>query len=127
MSINVPLAELAQAVKNHPSAYLLTVSDGERVHAVAVDAVVEGNRLRVPQLGRRSLTNSEQQSSVTLLWPPALTGGYTLIVDGVAERSGDGVLVSPVRAVLHRAAAGSGGPVTEGDACASDCVELPTQ
>ena len=127
MSINVPLAELAQTIQSHPFAYLLTVSEGERVHAVAVDAVVEGDRLRVPQLGRRSLTNSEQRTSVTLLWPPAQTGGYSLIVDGTAERSGDGVLVSPSRAVLHRPAAGSGEPVAGGDACGSDCVELPTE
>ncbi|MEO6998648.1 MAG: pyridoxamine 5'-phosphate oxidase family protein [Terracoccus sp.] len=125
MSINVPLAELSQAIEAHPFAYLLTVSEGERVHAVAVDAVVDGDRLRVPQLGRRSLTNSEQRASVTLLWPPARTGGYSLIVDGTAELSGDGVLVSPSRAVLHRAAAGD--QVVADDACGSDCVELPTE
>lgn len=126
MSINVPLAELAQAIEAHPIAYLLTVNEGERVHAVAVDAAIEGDRLRVPRLGRRTLTNSEQRPAVTLLWPPAQTGGYSLIVDGTAERSGEGVLVTPSRAVLHRAAAESGEQVADGEACGSDCVELPT-
>lgn len=126
MSINVPLAELAKAIEEHPFAYLLTVSDGERVHAVAVDAVVEGDRLRVPRLGRRTLTNSEQRASVSLLYPPAQPGGYSLIVDGTAERSGDGVVVSPSRAVLHRAAPGPAEQVAQGDGCGSDCVELPT-
>lgn len=124
MSIEVPLAELAEAIEAHPFAYLLTISEGERVHVVAVDAVVDGDRLRVAQLGSRTLTNSEQRASVTLLWPPAQSGGYSLIVDGTAERSGDGVRVSPSRAVLHRPAAGSGEQMPGGDACGSDCVEL---
>ncbi len=125
MSVNVPLAELAQSVANHPIAYLLTVNEGERVHAVAVDAVVEEDRLRVGRLGRGTLTNCEQRPAVTLLWPPAQIGGYSLIVDGTAERSGEDVLVSPERAVLHRPAASSG-QAEESTGCGSDCVELPT-
>ncbi|MEO5610982.1 MAG: pyridoxamine 5'-phosphate oxidase family protein [Ornithinibacter sp.] len=126
MSTTVPLAQLAQTMENHPFAYLLTVSEGERVHAVAVDAVVEGDHLLVPRLGRRTVTNCEACPSVTLLWPPARPGGYSLIVDGTAERLGDGVAVSPARAVLHRPAGGSAEEEASGDACGSDCVELPT-
>jgi hypothetical protein len=124
MSIPVPLAELAKTMAGYPLGYLLTVSDGERVHAVQVSAAVYGERLRVPRLGRRSLTNVAQQSLVTLLWPPTEDGGYSLIVDGEAEVVDDGVLVTPSRAVLHRAAAVPQQPADDG-ACVSDCVELP--
>ncbi len=125
MSTTVPLTQLAQTMENHPFAYLLTASEGERVHAVAVDVAIDGDHLLVPQLGRRTLTNCEARPSVTLLWPPARPGGYSLIVDGTAARLGDGVVVSPDRAVLHRPAAGSTEEEASGDACGSDCVELP--
>jgi hypothetical protein len=125
MSIPVPLAELAETMQRYPLVYLLTVSEGERVHAVAASAAVEGDRLRVPSLGRRTLANSHDRPSVTLLWPPTEPGGYSLIVDGEAEQADDGVLVSPSRAVLHRAAAMPDAATGEGDACVSDCVEVP--
>lgn len=125
MSIPVPLARLARTMQDHHLAYLLTVSDGERAHAVAVHVEVVEDGLRVPALGRRSLANCAQRQSVTLLWPPADADGYTLIVDGTVEPAGDGVLVTPTRAVLHRAAAPPDPPASNGDACVSDCVELP--
>jgi hypothetical protein len=126
MSIPVPLAELTQTIARYSIVYLLTVSEGDRVHAVAADASVDGDRLRVPTLGRRSLANCAARPSVTLLWPPVDEGGYSLIVDGAAEAADDGVLVRPSRAVLHRsgAAADPAGP-TDADACVSDCVEVP--
>lgn len=76
-------------------------------------------------MGRRTLTNCDARPSVTLLWPPARTGGYSLIVDGTAEPLGDGVVVSPARAVLHRPAA-EPAEGAAGDVCGSDCVELAT-
>lgn len=124
MSIPVPLAELAQTMGRYPVAYLLTVSDGERVHAVQARPSVDGEQLRVSGLGRRSLANASERPSVTLLWPPIADGDYSLIVDGEAQASDDGVLVSPSRAVLHRAAATPQQPADDG-ACGSDCVEVP--
>ncbi len=62
---------------------------------------------------------------VSLLWPPAERGGYSLIVDGTGAcgQAGDGpaLTVTVTRAVLHRrepAPAGSSSP------CGSDCVPL---
>jgi hypothetical protein len=123
MSIPVPLAELAQTIARYSLVYLLTISEGERVHAVAASAAVEGDRLRVPALGRRSLANCAARRSVSLLWPPADEGGYSLIVDGDAELADGGVLIRPSRAVLHRSGAATGS--TDADARASDCVEVP--
>jgi hypothetical protein len=126
MSIPVPLAELAQTIQRYSLVYLLTVGDGERVHAVAASASVDGDRLRVPALGRRSLTNAAARPAVTLLWPPTDAGGYSLIVDGEAESADDGVLVSPSRAVLHRSgAAAPEASASDAGACVSDCVEVP--
>lgn len=124
MSTPVPLAELAQTMEGYPLAYLLTVSDDGRVHAVQAHPSVDGGRLRVPGLGRRSLTNAGERPSVTLLWPPTDDGGYSLIVDGEAELLDDGVRLTPSRAVLHRAAAAPQQPADDG-ACVSDCVEVP--
>ena len=124
MSIPVPLDDLARTLQRYPLVYLLTVSDGERVHAVAASAVVETDRLRVGPLGRHTRANAAERPAVTLLWPPVEADGYSLIVDGEAEISDDGLLVSPSRAVLHRAAA-SGAAGTADDACVSDCIEVP--
>lgn len=124
MSIPVPLADLAETMTRYPLAFLLTVGENERVHAVQVHPSVDGDRLRVPGLGRRSLANAQERPSVTLLWPPPDDGGYSLIVDGEAAAADDGVLVSPSRAVLHRAAAAPQQPADDG-ACVSDCIEVP--
>jgi hypothetical protein len=125
MSIPVPLDDLAQTLQRYPLAYLLTVSEGERVHAVAASAVVEADRLRVGPLGRHTRANAGERPAVTLLWPPAEPDGYSLIVDGEAEMTDDGVLVSPTRAVLHRAAAVGTTTPTDDHACVSDCIEVP--
>lgn len=125
MSIPVPLAELSRTLQDYGPAYLLTISDDTRVHAVSAVASVEGDLVRVPNLGRRTLVNSTARPEVTLLWPPRQDGDYSLIVDGQAEVRDDVVLVSPSRAVLHRpAVAKEPGP---SGACASDCVEVPLQ
>jgi hypothetical protein len=122
MSVPVPLAELAETLQHYPMAFLLTVGEGERVHAVQASPSVAGDRLRLPHLGRRTLANASERTSVTVLWPPTEPDGYSLIVDGDAELSDDGVLVSPTRAVLHRVASTV---EPTGDGCASDCLELP--
>jgi hypothetical protein len=79
----------------------------------------------VGPLGRRTLANAAERPAVTLLWPPVEPEGYSLIVDGTAEMSDDGVLVSPTRAVLHRAAAAGATASADDHACVSDCIEVP--
>jgi len=51
-------------------------------------------------------------------------GGVTAQRPLSAEPSDDGLLVSPSRAALHRAAAASGTAPAD-DACVSDCIEVP--
>jgi hypothetical protein len=59
---------------------------------------------------------------VSLLWPPAELGGYSLMADGTGRRGQAGTLVVAVtRAVLHRR-----GPAPAGStaSCGSDCIPL---
>lgn len=110
MSIPVPLDELADTLGRFAAGYLLTVGPDSRAHPVAVRPVPRDGALQLPGgLGRRTRENLLARPDVTLLWPPVGEDGYTLIVDGRAE-VGEGVLVHPASAVLHRPAdhAGTG-------------------
>ncbi len=108
----VDLKRLAGALPDFPFAYLITVDDGYRVHTVTVEPVLRGAILEVGLIGGRTRSNLHHHRDVTLLWPPAEPGGYSLIVDGTAELSEDtensgetarcGVV--PTRALLHREA-----------------------
>lgn len=131
MSIPVELDELADAMAAYPFGYLLTIADDGRAHVVAVTPRVVGGSLVVAGLGRRTSANVAVRPAVTVLWPPADPGGYSLIVDGLAASGGDGaVMIAPERAVLHRPApqvadappsAVAGEPAP---GCVSDCVEI---
>jgi Pyridoxamine 5'-phosphate oxidase len=119
VSVKVGLDEVrdqVSACRSH--AYLLTVTDDGRPHAVSLQISWDGDVL-VGGAGRRSVANVERSPEVSLLWPRAGRDGYALIVDGTAEvrpagdGSGDGggatVAVNPTGAVLHKT------PDAEGD------------
>jgi hypothetical protein len=138
MSISVELERVqAEATQRGPGAFLLTVTDDGRPHVVAVTVGWDEGAL-VMSAGRTSVRNAGSRPGVSLLWPPAEPGGYSLIVDGQATASpradgnGGGVSLQVTRAVLHRPAAGAGaapgaaaGAGVDADAaCGSDCVPL---
>lgn len=123
MSIPVPVEGLAAAMVERPYAYLLTVSDDGRPHAVAVVPVLADGVLRA-EVGRRTAANAASRpNGVSLVWPPAEVGGYSLIVDGTAEVHGGAVGVRPTKAVLHRPAPADAGPADPAS-CGSDCVSV---
>jgi len=103
-------------------AYVLTVSDDGRPHAVHAPVSWEGDVL-VADVGRRSAGNATARPSVSLLYPVRADGDYSLIVDGTAavRPGGDGprMLLRPINAVLHRPAPPPD-PATSG--CGADCV-----
>lgn len=106
MSVKVELDEVRDQVaacRSH--AYLLTVTDDGRPHAVSLQVAWQGDEL-VGGAGRRTAANAERSPDVSLLWPVAGRDGYALIVDGTAEVRVDGdqatVAVKPTGAVLHR-------------------------
>lgn len=117
MSVKVDLDQLAEALADFTFAYLITVGDDYRAHTVAVDAVFADGTFDVGSVGNTTRRNMADHPDVTLVWPPSEPGGYTLIVDG----RGEGSVVTPVRAVLHRAAAPSA-PTASG--CGDDCIPI---
>ena len=109
MSIEVPIPELFEQVDRWGWCYLLTVSDDERPHLLALRPAVVGagadRRLRLDAGGGRACRNASERRSVTLVFPPAEDAdGFSLVVDGDATVDGALIEVRPSWAVLHRPA-----------------------
>jgi hypothetical protein len=124
MSIPVPLEKLRAALAERGgSAYLLTVADDARPHAVHVPVRWQGDVLAA-DVGKRSAANASARPSVSLLYPVRQDGDYSLIVDGNAivasHEDGQRLLITPTKAVLHRPAAAP----DPAAACGADCVPL---
>ncbi|MEE2855372.1 MAG: pyridoxamine 5'-phosphate oxidase family protein [Actinomycetota bacterium] len=103
----VDLQALANALADYPYAYLITVDDDYRAHTVTVEPQLREATLDVGLIGGRTRNNLARRADVTLLWPPAEPGGYSLIVDGTASVTDAGaetarLTVVPTRALLHR-------------------------
>ncbi len=122
MSIPVALPELGQAMARYRFAYLLTASAKGAPHATATAVTLDGGVLHIPGIGRRTRANIEREPAVALVWPPLSPDEHSLIVEGTAALEGEGLRVTPTRAVLHRSAPAPE-PAAPG-ACGSDCVEL---
>lgn len=109
VSIEVPIPELFEQVDRWGWCYLLTVSDDQRPHLLALrpDVVGTGDdrRLRFDAGGGRACRNAAARPAVTLVFPPAEDAdGFSLVVDGEAAVDGALVAVRPTWAVLHRPA-----------------------
>ncbi len=111
MSIAVDLPALEDHLTEYgPHAYLLTVNDDLKPHAVSVTVRLEGEHLATT-VGRRTAANLGERPDATFLWPPiGPDGEYSLIVDGTAVPpvAEGAVSVAPTRAVLHRVAGAEG-------------------
>jgi hypothetical protein len=125
MTIPVPLDGLRAALAERgDAAYLLTVSDEARPHAVHVPVAWQGEALAV-EVGKRSAANAAARPLVSLLFPVRSAGDYSLIVDGRASADGQRLLIAPLKAVLHRPAANpEAAPASDSAACGADCVPL---
>ena len=123
MSISVSVDRIRDELARfgpEPTVYLLSVTGRETPHAVSVTTEWDGDRLLM-KVGQGTASNASERSSVSLLWPPAAPGDFSLIVDGTATVDGDVVTITPESAVLHRAATTSSG------AYRNDCVRLDTK
>lgn len=120
----VDFQRLAETLPSYPFAYLITVGDDYRAHTVTVEPVLRDMAvLDVGLIGGGTRTNLAHRTDVTLVWPPAAPGGYSLIVDGHAEISDAGAetvrcAVTPTRALLHRNADSP----SAAKGCLHDCV-----
>ena len=124
MSVKVDVSRLAETLQDYGFAYLLTVTDDQRTHAVAVTPSMNGGGLMFSDgLGHRTRANLSSRPDVTLLWPPRDAGGYTLIADGRVTVADDIATFAPDRAVLHRPADHGTAPTGVTD-CGNDCVPL---
>ncbi len=124
MSVEVETDQLGEALQGYAFAYLITVSAEAKSHVVAVSPTLVEDSLVLTDLGRRTRTNATDHPAATLLWPPTEAGGYSLIVDGEATVNGEGLIIRPSRAVLHRPAARPDGAAVPSTGCESDCIEL---
>jgi len=123
MSIPVTLDRLRAAIEERGvSAYLLTVAEDGRPHAVHVAVRWDGEQLAA-DVGKRTAANVAIRPGVSLLYPVRSPDDYSLIVDGTATlASADPlrVLIAPSKAILHRPAAAP----DPAAACAHDCVAV---
>jgi hypothetical protein len=101
MSVPVDVADLEARLAEFDRGYLLTSKDG-LVKAVSVRAVPEDGALRISAPGRGSVANVGANPHVTLVFPPLVDPGMSLLVDGTGAADGEDVLVAPTGAVLHR-------------------------
>jgi hypothetical protein len=112
VSVAVSLQELHERIEAcGPRAFLVTVSGGGDAHVVSVVVRREGDALAF-DAGRTSRANLAARPTATLLWPSRSfdNGEYSLIVDGDGvDVGGEGVVVHPTAAVLHRIAGSAGG------------------
>jgi hypothetical protein len=106
MSITVTLDELGATLQGYPWGYFVTVSDDARAHVLAVPTDWRDGALHL-QAGRRGAANAAARSEVTVVFPGVDGAAYSLVVDGSATVTDDGVVVTPSNAVLHRPALSS--------------------
>ena len=105
MSIPVRPEDLPAAFEEYAVGYLLTVTPEATVRAATVlprAADGPGGVSVVVGAGRSSAANIATNAAVTLLCPPSVDKGFTLIVDGTAALDGDDLRITPSSAVLHR-------------------------
>ena len=121
----MPIRTLSEAIFHYGrDAYLLTVaSDGPHTSHVTIELRDGGIGCAV---GPSAARNIAREPHISLFWPPLESGGYALIVNGLAtgERRPTGTVImeiTPTKSVLHRPGpkpADSDGP------CANDCHRL---
>ena len=102
MSIAVALEDLPGKLAEYSWCYLVT-SGEERPHLLAVKPSMVQAGLRC-ETGHSSRANVLRNPLVVLMFPPSQPDGMSLIVDGEGEVNGDGVVIRPTWAVLHRSA-----------------------
>ena len=85
MSVPVPLEQLRAALAERAAvAYLLTVADDGRPHAVHVPVHWDGDVLAAEVGKRTAAYAAARPAAVSLVYPVRSESDYSLIVDGTA-------------------------------------------
>lgn len=123
MSIPVDLEALRDEVAAHERpAYVVTAGDAGSPHLVSTYLRWSDGAF-VAGCGGTTARNIASRPEVSVVVPPNDPGGYSLIFDAtgaVVEGEERTVRLTPVRAVLHRPAAGDG----DAGGCGHDCAPL---
>ena len=114
MTIPVEFGQLAKTLESFDHAYLLTVSAEGLVKVNAVDPVVTADAVVVEAAGMQARLNVAGNPVMTLVWPPTIRHGHTLIVDGTASVVDRSIVIHQTSGLLHRPGAHSDGPDWEG-------------
>lgn len=111
MSKVVSVDELFEQIGLWGAGFVATLGDDHRVRLVALRPSVatrpDGRVLHFARAGGSTVNNASTRERISIAFPPhAGSGGFSLIVDGIASVDADaGTLdVRPVSAVLHRPA-----------------------
>jgi len=109
MSYPVQPADLGRAFEDYVDGYLLTVTADSATRATGVRPTFRDGKV-VVGAGRTSSANAAERPKVTLLCPPTVAKGFTLLVDGTAMVAGDEIVIDVTSAVLHRPPFHADGP-----------------
>ena len=107
------------------TAYVVTVRDDATAHIAHLTMRLDGDVLRCGA-SRSAAANVTVRPNISVLWPPYEPGGYSMIVDVVAQTipgtDGPELELRPTSGVLHRPAT----PATPASdtGCESDCAPL---
>lgn len=117
MSHRVDPADLAtEAAPRGATPYLLYAGRNgsarvNHVHTV-IEATPAGTTAICTGFGRGIISHVEDDGALSLLWPAASAGDFSLIADGTGSIVDDTLRISISDAVLHRPAPTDGGPAT---------------
>lgn len=95
------------------TAYLLYAKAGSaRVNHVRVEGIGSDGTLTCRGFGRGLQSPVDDGATLSVLWPAAQAGQFSLIADGVGHINGDVLTISIASAVLHRPAPSGDGPAS---------------
>lgn len=102
MTIPVPVDKLGEALADFAGGYLCTVSGDGRVKVLIVRVLARDGVINVSGPSPGSAANLADNPAATLVFPPTVPGGHTLLVDGSGRSVGDDFEITPASAILHR-------------------------
>ena len=104
MSVKVSPAELAdKAAPYGPAAFVITTKSDGTSH-VTHQLVTVADGVATCPAGKGTRAAVADRPSVVLLWPPVGAETYSLIADGQAQATEEGLEIQVTGAVLHRPA-----------------------